>query len=111
MVNRPFMVGPQSLLSRTNSSRPAIGEMETGRREGGVGGGAPQAGGREGGGVFGGPYFFLPPLSPSLLSLQCSAGQGGGAIVRDSNNTKTFSGMTCEPTVERGQIKHATRLR
>lgn len=32
MVNRPFMVGPQSLLSRANSSRPAIGEMETGRR-------------------------------------------------------------------------------
>lgn len=76
MVNRPFMVGPQSLLSRANSSRPAIGEMETGRREGGVGGGAPQAGGREGGGVFlGVPIFFFYRLSLPL-SCHCSAVQG-----------------------------------
>lgn len=79
MVNRPFMVGPQSLLSRANSSRPAIGEMETGRREGGVGGGAPQAGGREGGGVFLGVpifFFFTASLSLSLvIAVQCRAGR------------------------------------
>lgn len=75
MVNRPFMVGPQSLLSRTNSSRPAIGEMETGRREGGVGEGHHRREGGMGGGVFlGVPIFFYRLSLP--LSCHCSAVQG-----------------------------------
>lgn len=83
------MVGPQSLLSRANSSSSAIGEMETWRRR--AGGGAPLTGGT--GAIFGAPYFsLLPPRFLSLLSLQCKAGQGGGAVVRDSNKAKTVSG-------------------
>lgn len=79
MVNRPFMAGPQSLLSRANSSSPAWGDGE--------GGGAPWRG-FLGLGV---PIFFLP-----LLRL-CSAVRGGAGVREPhtnrvgSNNSKTLA--------------------
>lgn len=67
MVNRPFMAGPQSLLSRANSSSPAWRDVCVC----GGGGGAPWRG-FLGLGV---PFFHLClPLSVSLSALQCSAG-------------------------------------
>lgn len=56
MVNGPFMVGPQSLLSRTNSSRPAKRDEE--------GGGAP---GRVFFGVRSPRILFLPYSSLARL--------------------------------------------
>ena len=73
MVNRPFMAGPQSLLSRANSSCPAWRDGEGGR------------GVVEGFIIFflgvGSPHFFFPS---SLFALQCGAG-GGGALVWGSH--------------------------
>lgn len=63
MVNRPFMVGPQSLLSRANSSSPAWRDGE--------GGGAPWRG-FLGLGV---PIFY-----PIALSLSGSIVQGGASV-------------------------------
>lgn len=88
MVNRPFMAGPQSLLSRANSSSPAWRDGEGGRctMEGFLG--------------LGVPHFLLPSLSLSLtLSFLCSAMQGGASVrephtnraALGSNNTKTLA--------------------
>lgn len=70
MVNRPFMVGPQSLLSWANSSSPAWRDGE--------GGGAPWRG-ILGLGV---PIFFFYPQSPCG---RCSAVQSRVALVWDSH--------------------------
>lgn len=66
MVNRPFMVGPQSLLSRANSSSPAWRDGE--------GGGAPWRG-ILGLGV---PIFCFYPHFPCG---RCSAVQSRVALV------------------------------
>lgn len=84
MVNRPFMAGPQSLLSRANSSSPAWRDGE--------GGGAPWRGG----------FFWgwgVPIFSPLSLSWLCSAELGGAGArephtnrpLLSSNNTKTLA--------------------
>lgn len=64
MVNRPFMVGPQSLLSRANSSSPAWRDGE--------GGGAPWRG-ILGLGV---PIFFFFLIHTLCVdaAVQCSPG-------------------------------------
>lgn len=67
MVNRPFMVAPQSLLSRANSSSPARRDEE--------GGGAP---GRAFLGVGSPPFFFFFYL---ILQLD-AAGLHKVALVR-----------------------------
>lgn len=89
MVNRPFMVGPQSLLSRANSSSPAWRDGEGGE-------------GHHGGvfflgwGGLGVPVFYALSLSQSG---PCNVVQGGASVrehhanrdLLGSNDTKTLA--------------------
>lgn len=72
MVNRPFMVGPQSLLSRANSSSSAEERRRRGR------------GAREG--IFLGRGESPPLFFHFILQLACGrAGQGGASERKQSS--------------------------
>lgn len=85
MVNRPFMVSQQSLLSQANSSRPA--------QRDGEGGGVPQRGFLGGGGV------WYPPPPPLCQSRLCTAVWGGASAREPHTNRATTTTTTRTKTL------------